>query len=148
MGERCVRLETKRFDGALPLPSHQREGDAGLDLCVREDVSLAPGQRSVVGTGLAVAIPEGYVGLVAPRSGLALRCGLSLTNAPGVIDSGYRGEVKLILQNLDQRLPIDLARGERVAQLLVVPVATVSCVEVDELPPSERGDRGHGSTGT
>lgn len=144
----ALRLEVRRLDAGLPLPTHQRAGDAGVDLSLASDVRLDAGERTVVGTGLAVAVPEGYVGLVAPRSGLAVRCGLSLTNSLGVIDSGYRGEVKLILQNLDPKRSIALVRGERVAQLLLVPVATVECVEVDELPPTERGKHGHGSTGT
>lgn len=143
-----VRLEVRRLDEGLPVPAHQRPGDAGLDLHVAGDVRLGPGERAVLGTGVAVAVPSGYVGLVTPRSGLAARAGLSLVNTPGVVDSGYRGEVRLILVNLDPRDELVLRRGERVAQLLVVPVASVECVEVDELPPSERGDGGFGSTGT
>jgi dUTP pyrophosphatase len=142
-----VRLEVKRLDAGLPLPAYQREGDAGLDLHIASDVTIAAGERVVVGTGVAVAIPAGHVGLVTPRSGLAARLGLSIVNTPGVIDSGYRGEVKLALVNLDPRSAIELRRGERVAQLLVMPVATAEVVEREELPPSERGEGGHGSTG-
>lgn len=144
----AVRLEVRRLDPTLPLPGHQRPGDAGVDLHAAEDVRLVPGARAVLGTGIAVAIPEGFCGLVVPRSGLAARAGLSLVNAPGVIDSGYRGEVKLVLINHDPRSHVVVERGERVAQLLVVPVATVEVVEREELPPSERGAGGFGSTGT
>lgn len=142
-----VRLPAKRLDPDAPLPRHQRAGDAGVDLTIREDVSLGPGERAVVGTGIAVAIPEGFVGLVTPRSGLAARIGLSLVNAPGVVDAGYRGEVRLVLVNLDPSDAVALTRGERVAQMLLVPVARVDAVEVWELPPSERGAGGFGSTG-
>lgn len=140
-------LPVRRLDDALPLPAYQRPGDAGLDLHAAADVTLAPGQRAVVGTGVAVAVPPGHVGLTAPRSGLAAKAGLSLANAMGVIDSGYRGEIKLILVNLDPAQPIAIARGERVAQLLVVPVVTAEVVEVGELPDTERGAGGLGSTG-
>jgi dUTP pyrophosphatase len=140
-------LEVKRLDDGVPLPAYQREGDAGLDLHSAEDFTLEPGERAVIATGIAIAIPAGFVGLTTPRSGLAARQGLSMVNAPGVIDSGYRGEVKLILINLDPRDPIDVKRGDRVAQLLVVPVATVRVVESDELPQTERGEGGLGSTG-
>lgn len=142
-----VTLEVKRLDAGLPLPAYQRDADAGLDLCIGQDVTIAPGERVVVGTGLAVAIPRGYAGLVTPRSGLSARVGLSIVNTPGVIDSGYRGEVKLTLVNLDPRKAIELLRGDRVAQLLMTPVATALVVECDELPGSERGEGGHGSTG-
>jgi dUTP pyrophosphatase len=140
-------LEIRRLDPGLPLPAYQREGDAGLDLYSAEAVTLAPGERRVVGTGIAVAIPAGFVGLTTPRSGLAARTGLSIVNAPGVIDSGYRGEVKLILVNLDADEKIEIDRGDRVAQLLIVPVASVQVTERDELPPTDRGEGGLGSTG-
>jgi dUTP pyrophosphatase len=143
-----VRLEIKRLDPDLPLPTYQHEGDAGLDLRAAESVALAPGERVVVGTGIAVAIPPGFVGLTAPRSGLAVRVGLSTVNAPGVIDSGYRGELMLVLVNLDPTEKIEIARGERVAQLLVVPVVRADVVEVGDLSASDRGDAGLGSTGT
>lgn len=142
-----MRLEVMRLDAELPLPAYQRAGDAGLDLYAAENVSLEPGERAVIGTGIAVAVPEGYVGLTTPRSGLAARVGLSAVNAPGVIDSGYRGEIKLILVNLDPRSPVEIARGERVAQLLLVPVAAADVVERDQLTATERGDAGLGSTG-
>jgi dUTP pyrophosphatase len=143
-----VQLEIKRLDPGLPLPRYQHPGDAGLDLHAGEDTVIQPGGRAVVGTGVAVAIPPGYVGLTAPRSGLAARSGLSTVNAPGVIDAGYRGEIKLILVNLDPAEPLDIRRGERVAQLLIVPVQTVDVVERDELPGSDRGASGLGSTGS
>jgi dUTP pyrophosphatase len=143
----ALDLEVRRIDDGVPLPAYQREGDAGLDLHSAEDFTLQPGQRAVIGTGIAVAIPPGFVGLTTPRSGLAARQGLSMVNAPGVIDSGYRGEIRLILINLDSRDPIEVKRGERVAQLVIVPVATVRVVEAVELPQTERGEGGLGSTG-
>ena len=142
-----MRFQVKRLDPGLPLPRYQREGDAGLDLHSAEDVVLQPGERAMVGSGVAVAIPSGYVGLGTPRSGLAARVGLSFVNAPGVIDSGYRGEIRMILVNLDPKDPIEIKRGDRVAQLLIVPVMTVDVVECDELPDTERGSGGFGSTG-
>src|SRR5437879_5553279 len=142
-----VRIEVTRLDPGLPLPSYQRAGDAGLDLHATEDVNLPPGGRAVIGTGIAVAIPDGYVGLAAPRSGLAARLGLSIVNAPGVIDSGYRGEIKAILINLDPIDVVEVRRGDRIAQMLIVPVASAELVEVDDLPASQRGEGGHGSTG-
>lgn len=142
-----VRVPVRRLDPELPLPAYARPGDAGLDLRVTEDVRLDPGERTLVGTGIAVAIPDGYCGLVTPRSGLASRAGLTLANSPGVVDAGYRGEIKLALVNLDPGAAISLERGERVAQLLVVPVARAALEEVDSLPESPRGEGGHGSTG-
>ena len=130
------------------LPRYALPGDAGADLSITEDVELAPGQRALVGTGVAVAIPEGYAGFVHPRSGLAHRAGLSLVNAPGTIDAGYRGEIKVNLVNLDPAVPIRLERGERVAQLVVAPVVRARFVPVAELPASDRGAGGHGSTGS
>lgn len=144
---RVPELLVKRLDPGLPLPQYAKPGDAGLDLYAASDVTLAPGERVVIGSGVAVAIPHGFVGLTSPRSGTAARSGLSIVNTPGVIDSGYRGEVKLILVNLDREEPIEIARGDRVAQLLVVPVSSVDVVELDDLPSSERGDGGLGSTG-
>jgi dUTP pyrophosphatase len=140
-------LQIRRLDADLPLPAYQNAGDAGLDLYSATDVTIEPGERTVIGTGIAVAIPEGFVGLVSPRSGLAVNHGLSMVNTPGVVDSGYRGEVKLVLINHDRAQPIEIARGERVAQLVIVPVAAVTVSECDELPPSERGTGGFGSTG-
>jgi dUTP pyrophosphatase len=141
-----VEILLQRLDPDLPVPRAAHAGDAGVDLFAREPVRLAPGERATVPTGVAVAIPEGYAGLVTPRSGLAHRHGISLVNAPGVIDSGYRGEIKVVLVNLD-REPVTLERGERIAQLVVVPVAEQAFVEVDELPESGRGDGGFGSSG-
>jgi dUTP pyrophosphatase len=128
-------------------PSYALPGDAGADLSVAEDVELAPFQRALVRTGVAVAIPEGYAGFVHPRSGLAHRLGLSLVNAPGTIDAGYRGEIKVNVINLDPTTPLTLRRGDRVAQLVVQPVVRARFVPVEELPVSARGSGGHGSTG-
>ncbi len=128
-------------------PVYALPGDAGADLSLAEDVELAPFERALVGTGVAVAIPEGYAGFVHPRSGLAHRLGLSLVNAPGTIDAGYRGEIKVNLINLDPTTPLALRRGDRIAQLVVQPVVRARFLPVDELPGSERGDGGHGSTG-
>ena len=127
-------------------PRYALPGDAGADLAVAEDVELAPLQRALVGTGVAVAIPEGYAGFVHPRSGLAHRLGLSLVNAPGTIDAGYRGEIKVNLVNLDPTTPLSLRRGDRVAQLVVQPVVRARFVPVEQLPGSLRGEDGHGST--
>ena len=129
------------------LPRYALPGDAGADLSLSEDVDLAPFERALVGTGVAVAIPEGYAGFVHPRSGLAHRLGLSLVNAPGTIDAGYRGEIKVNLINLDPTTPLTLRRGDRIAQLVVQPVLRARFVPVDDLPATERGDGGHGSTG-
>lgn len=142
-----VRVELRRLDPGLPLPSYALPGDAGADLFAREDVTLAPGERRLVPTGLAVAVPEGFVGLVHPRSGLAHRHGVSIVNAPGTVDSGYRGELLVNLVNTDRSEPVTLRRGDRVAQLLIQPIVRAAFVEVDELGESERGDRGFGSTG-
>ena len=129
------------------LPGYELPGDAGADLSLAEDVELAPHQRALVGTGVAVAIPEGHAGFVHPRSGLAHRLGLSLVNAPGTIDAGYRGEIKVNLVNLDPATTLRLRRGDRVAQLVVQPVVRARFVPVAELPASDRGAGGHGSTG-
>ena len=129
------------------VPAYALPGDAGADLAIAEDLELAPFQRALVGTGVAVAIPEGYAGFVHPRSGLAHRMGLSLVNAPGTIDAGYRGEIKVNLVNLDPTTPLTLRRGDRVAQLVVQPVARARFVPVEQLPDSLRGAGGHGSTG-
>ncbi|RBY83870.1 dUTP diphosphatase [Geodermatophilus sp. TF02-6] len=129
------------------VPAYALPGDAGADLRTAEDVELAPFQRALVGTGVAVAIPEGYAGFVHPRSGLAHRLGLGMVNAPGTIDAGYRGEIKVNLVNLDPTTPLVLRRGDRVAQLVVQPVVRARFVPVGELPGSVRGAAGHGSTG-
>ena len=140
-------LLTTPGDGPAELPRYALPGDAGADLTAAEDVVLAPFQRALVGTGVAVAIPDGYAGFVHPRSGLAHRLGLSMVNAPGTIDAGYRGEIKVNLINLDPTTPIALRRGDRIAQLVVQPVVRARFVPVEELPGSERGAGGHGSTG-
>ena len=142
-----MRLEIKRIDPDLPLPSYAREGDAGLDLSAAENVTLKPGERAAVPTGFAVAFPEGFAGFVHARSGRALREGLALPNAPGLIDAGYRGEIKVLLVNLDPAEPIYIARGEKIAQLVIQRVERAELDEVVELPPSTRGEGGFGSTG-
>jgi len=141
-----VRVPVRRVDAALPLPAHARPDDAGLDLRAAEPVTLAPGARALVPTGIALAIPPGFAGLVLPRSGLALRHGVTLLNTPGLIDAGYRGEVKVLLVNLGNA-PVALARGDRIAQLVVQRVERVTLAPVAELPPSARGEGGFGSTG-
>lgn len=142
-----VQLEVKLLDPELGLPSYQNPLDAGLDLCARESVTLAPGQRATVPTGLALALPAGYAGFVHPRSGLAARCGLTVVNSPGTIDAGYRGEVLVTLLNTDTTHPVTLNRGDRIAQLIVQRVCHVALRVVDNLPDSARGNAGHGSTG-
>ena len=142
-----MRIAVKRLDTQLPLPTYARASDAGLDLRAAERVVIEPGARAVVPTGLAVAIPPGFAGFVLPRSGLALRHGVTVLNAPGLIDAGYRGEVKVLLVNHDQAARVTLERGERIAQLVVQAVASVDLIEVEELAASERGAGGFGSTG-
>jgi dUTP pyrophosphatase len=142
-----VDVLIRRLDPGLPLPAYALPGDAGADLRTAVDLELAPGERAVVPTGIAVAMPEGYAAFVHPRSGLAARFGVSLVNTPGTIDSGYRGEIKIIVVNLDRNSPVAFARGDRVAQLVFQRVERARFTEVDELPGSERGEGGHGSTG-
>ena len=142
-----MKLTIARLDKDLPLPSYARRGDAGLDLYAAEDLTLAPGERAAVPTGVAVAIPHGYAGFVHARSGRALKEGLALVNAPGLIDSGYRGEIRVVVVNLDPAEKITIRRGEKVAQLVVQRAEVVDLVETDELPPSDRGAGGFGSTG-
>jgi dUTP pyrophosphatase len=141
------RLAVQRLDPDLPLPRYAHEGDAGLDLCARDAVTLAAGERAVVPTGIAVAVPDGMVGLVHPRSGLAARHGITVVNAPGTIDAGYRGEVKVIVANTDRAAPVTLDRGARIAQLVIQRVERVAVVAVDALPDTARGAGGLGSTG-
>ena len=129
------------------MPAYAHDGDAGADLAVIEDITLMPGERAVVGTGLSVEIPPGFAGFVYPRSGLAARSGLSMVNSPGVIDAGYRGEIKICLINTDKRSPIELKRGDFVAQMVIQPVMQVQFNEVDELGQSSRGPSGYGSSG-
>jgi dUTP pyrophosphatase len=136
-----------RLDPAIPLPRYARQGDAGVDLAAAQDVELAPGERAVVGTGIAIALPDGYAGFVHPRSGLAARHGITLVNAPGTVDAGYRGEIKVILLNTDGERTVRLRRGDRIAQLVLQRIETPAFIEVEKLPGSQRGDGGHGSTG-
>ena len=142
-----TELPVARLRDDAVLPSQAYEGDAGLDLAACERAELAPRERAVVGTGVAVAIPDGYAGLVLPRSGLAARHGITIVNSPGLIDSGYRGEVKVILLNTDAREPFVVEPGMRIAQLVLVEAAAVQLVEVRELPETERGAAGLGSSG-
>jgi dUTP pyrophosphatase len=142
-----LQIQVLRLDPGLPVPAYAHPGDAGADLVTAVDVTLAPGERALVPTGIALALPDGYVGLVHPRSGLAARHGLSIVNSPGTIDAGYRGEIKVLLINLDQHEPIELRRGDRVAQLVVQRVEHAVFREVDELADSERSIGGYGSTG-
>ncbi len=135
-----------RLDRELPLPAYARPGDAGLDLRASESVKLEPGERQLVSTGLAIAIPEGHAGLVLPRSGLAMQKGVTVLNAPGLIDSGYRGELKVLLINHGP-VVVAIERGERIAQLVIQAVAHARLVEVERLPDSARGEGGFGSTG-
>ena len=139
-------IRLKRLDPDLPVPERAHPGDAGIDLYAAEAVTLAPGERALVGTGIAVAVPEGHAGLVTPRSGLAARHGISIVNAPGVVDTGYRGEVKVSLVNLGAE-SFSVERGDRIAQLVVVPVSTEPVEEVDDLDATTRGEGGFGSTG-
>jgi dUTP diphosphatase len=141
-----IELAFRRLRPDAVLPERAYEGDAGLDLVACERVELAPGERAVVGTGIAVAIPEGHAGFVQPRSGLASRHGISIVNTPGLVDAGYRGELRVILLNTDADEPFVVEPGMRIAQLVVVPVASVDLVEVDELPDTDRGVRGFGSS--
>jgi dUTP pyrophosphatase len=140
-------LPVRRLRPEAVVPSRAYEGDAGLDLSAAEAVVLAPGERAVIGTGLAVAVPDGHAAFVQPRSGLAARHGITIVNAPGLVDAGYRGEVKVVLLNTGAE-PFAVEPGMRIAQLVVLPVASPEPVEVDELPGSERGERGHGSSGS
>ena len=142
-----VEVLIQRLDDDVPLPSYAHPGDAGADLVTTVDVVLQPGERAMVPTGISIALPDGYVALVHPRSGLAARCGVSIVNAPGTVDAGYRGEVKVLLVNLDPHEPVTLSRGDRIAQLVFQRVERARFVEVDRLPGSDRGAGGYGSTG-
>jgi dUTP pyrophosphatase len=143
-----VTLPFKRLDPDAVLPSRAHPGDAGLDLRSAVDVEVAPGERALVPTGVAVAIPDGHAGLVLPRSGLASKHGLTMANAPGLIDAGYRGEVICAVVNLDRDTRVRISKGERIAQLVVVAVPALAGEWVEELPPTTRGEGGFGSTGT
>jgi dUTP pyrophosphatase len=141
-----IELPVRRLRDDAVVPARAYTGDAGLDLASCERVELGPGERAAVGTGIAVAIPDGHAGLVLPRSGLAVRHGIGKVNAPGLIDSGYRGEIRVVLLNTDRREAFVIERGMRIAQLVVVALPELELVEVDELPESERGVRGFGSS--
>lgn len=147
MSDDVIHLPIKRLDPSVELPSYAYSGDAGLDLRANEDVTLQPYERRLVSTGLAIAIPEGFAGFLQPRSGMALKRGLSLANTPGLIDAHYRGELKVIAVNLDAHEPIHIERGERIAQLVIQKVPVVNLVEVDELDETDRGAGGFGSSG-
>lgn len=140
-------LRLQRLDADLPLPVRAHPTDAGIDLHAAHDCNLAPGHRMLVGTGVAIALPAGFVGLVHPRSGLAARAGLSIVNAPGTVDAAYRGEIKVNLINLDPTDTVHIARGDRIAQLLIQRVELWDVAEVEELDQTDRGTGGHGSTG-
>ncbi|MGD0715249.1 MAG: dUTP diphosphatase [Gaiellaceae bacterium] len=141
-----IELPIQRLRDDAVVPGRAYTGDAGLDLAACERVELGPGERATIGTGLAVAIPEGYAGFVQPRSGLAARHGITIVNTPGLVDSGYRGELRVVLLNTDRNVPFTVEPGMRIAQLVVVPVPGLAPVVVDELPESERGVRGFGSS--
>jgi len=142
-----MELRIKRLDAGLPLPAYAHDGDAGLDLYAAEDRALRPFERALVPTGIAVAIPEGYAGFIQPRSGLAISRGLTFVNSPGLIDSHYRGEIKLIAINLDPTEPLVVVRGEKIAQLVVQRVERVCLTEAEDLDETVRGEGGFGSTG-
>ena len=142
-----LEVPVVRLDPDLPVPAYAKPGDAGVDLRARESLVLQPGERALVPTGIAIAIPEGYAGFVQPRSGLALKHGITCLNTPGLIDSGYRGELKVLLINTDREAAFEIVRGERIAQLVLQAVATATFVEVGELDSSDRGATGFGSSG-
>lgn len=147
MNDSGLPVAVQRLDRGLPLPVYSHPGDAGADLMSAIDVTLAPGERALVPTGISIAFPEGYVALVHPRSGLAARHGLSLVNTPGTVDAGYRGEIKVLLINHDLTEPVELKRGDRIAQLVFQRVEHAVLTEVEALPESVRGAGGYGSTG-
>jgi len=144
----AVDVLVVRLDPGLTMPSYALPGDAGFDICTTIDIALAPGERAVVPTGIALALPEGYAAFVHPRSGLAARHGLTVVNTPGTIDAGYRGEVRVCLLNTDARESVELTRGDRIAQIVIQPVARAILHEAERLPGSHRGEGGYGSTGT
>ncbi|MBP2707065.1 dUTP diphosphatase [Microbispora sp. RL4-1S] len=143
-----VEVLIHRLDPGLPIPTYAHPGDAGADLYAVEDVELQPGERAVVGTGVAIALPDGYAAFVHPRSGLAAAFGVTLVNAPGTVDAGYRGEIRVTLINTDMKEPVRFRRGDRIAQLVVQRVEKAAFHEVDRLPGSVRGANGFGSTGS
>lgn len=138
----------KRLDPDIPLPSYAKAGDAGADLCTRIDITLKPGERVLVPTGISIALPNGFVALVHPRSGLAIKHGISIVNTPGTVDAGYRGELQVILINHDLKESISFKKGDRIAQLVIQQVERAEFIEVQDLPGSERSTGGFGSTGT
>lgn len=142
-----ISVLIKRLDEGVPLPTYAKGGDAGADLVTRIDVSLAPGERALVPTGISIALPDGYAAFVHPRSGLAIKHGVSIVNAPGTVDAGFRGELQIILINHDPQATVTFARGERIAQLIIQKVERAEFIEVSELPGSGRGTDGFGSTG-
>jgi dUTP pyrophosphatase len=142
-----VKVLIKRLDPGVPLPMYAKGGDAGADIVSAVDITLAPGERALVPTGISIALPDGYVALVHPRSGLAIKHGVTMVNAPGTVDAGYRGELKLILINHDPSESVSFKRGDRVAQLVIQQVERAEFIEVQELPGSGRGTDGFGSTG-
>lgn len=146
MSER-VDVLLKRLDPGVPLPAYAHDADAGADLAAAADVTLEPGERALVPTGIAIALPDGWAAFVHPRSGLAAREGITIVNAPGTVDAGFRGEIRVCLLNTDARRRVILRRGDLIAQLVFQRVARATFTEVDELPASSRGEGGHGSTG-
>ena len=146
-GPSRLSVPLRRLDPGLPVPAYAHPGDAGADLYAAAEVTLEPGERALVPTGVALALPHGYAGLVHPRSGLAARHGITIVNAPGTVDAGYRGEILVNLVNLDPRAAFTVRRGDRIAQLVVQAVALVDFVEVDSLEDTSRGDTGHGASG-
>ncbi|MCX6445586.1 MAG: dUTP diphosphatase [Actinobacteria bacterium] len=142
-----VKVLIKRLDPGVPLPMYAKGGDAGADIVSAVDITLAPGERALVPTGISIALPDGYVALVHPRSGLAIKHGVTMVNAPGTVDAGYRGELKLILINHDRSESVSFKRGDRVAQLVIQQVERAEFIEVQDLPGSGRGTDGFGSTG-
>ena len=143
----AVEVLLQQLDPDLEPPAYAHPGDAGADLCSRESFELQPGERRLVGTGIAIALPAGYAAFVHPRSGLAAQHGISIVNAPGTVDAGYRGEIKVCLINTDSSHPVSINRGDRIAQLVIQPVSVAEFVPVRELPGSKRGIGGYGSTG-
>jgi dUTP pyrophosphatase len=141
------KVLVKRLDPDMPLPAYAKAGDAGADLCTRVDLTILPGERVLVPTGISIALPNGFVALVHPRSGLAVKHGISIVNTPGTVDAGYRGELQVILINLDQNQSISFKKGDRIAQLVIQQVERAKFTEVSELPGSDRSTGGFGSTG-
>jgi len=142
-----VNVLIHRLDPSIPLPQYAKGGDAGADICTRVDITIEPGERALVPTGLSIALPDGYAAFVHPRSGLAIKYGISMVNTPGTIDAAYRGELQMILINHDLREPISFIKGDRIAQLVIQKVERADFIEVEYLPGSERGTGGFGSTG-